>query len=143
MTVQSQNQLDPSKSVVLKPSFRLPLIIILLGLTLLPISIKPWPSIVISSFGLFLLIQSTILRLEFTPNDLVVLQLGRELRRFPFKNWLSWRLLLPQLPGILYFREEASPHLLPILFNPKELEAQLKLRVGGLQVPKSDVQKTS
>ena len=143
MTVQSQNQLDPSKSVVLKPSFRLPLIIILLGLTLLPISIKPWPSIVISSFGPFLLIQSPILRLEFTPNDLVVLQLGRELRRFPFKNWLSWRLLLPQLPGILYFREEASPHLLPILFNPKELETQLKLRVGGLQVPKSDVQKTS
>ena len=95
-----------------------------------------WPGITLTIFGFFLLIQSFILRLEFTPNDLVVWQLGKELRRFPFKNWLAWRLLLPQLPGILYFREIASPHLLPILFDPLELESQLKLRVGDLETPK-------
>ena len=88
------------------------------------------------SFGFFLLIQSFILRLEFTPNDLVVFQFGRELRRFPYKNWLAWRLFLPELPGIFYFREEASPHLLPILFNPTALTNQLRLRLGHLEKPK-------
>lgn len=136
MTTNSQAELDSSKIVFLKPAHRLPLLITALGLILLTIPGSQWPSITITVFGIFLLIQSFILRLEFTPNDLVVWQLGRELRRFPFKNWLAWRLLLPQLPGILYFREIASPHLLPILFDPLELESQLKLRVGNLETPK-------
>ncbi len=140
MSINSQTQLDPSKSVVLKPFYRLPLLITLLGLPLLALpGSTPWPSIVVTGFGLFLLIQSFILRVEFTANDLVVWQLGRELRRFPFKSWLAWRLLLPQLPGILYFREEASPHLLPILFDPIALESQLKLRVGALETPREDL----
>ncbi|KGG18032.1 putative membrane protein [Prochlorococcus sp. MIT 0602] len=41
---------------------------------------------------------------------------------------------MPQLPGILYFRETASPHLLPILFDKTMLESQLKLRVGSLEI---------
>ena len=143
MSINSQTQLDDSKSVVLKPFHRLPLTITLLGLALLPIPTNPWPSILISGFGLFLLLQSFILRLEFTPKDLIVWQLGRELRRFPFRDWLAWRILLPKLPGILYFREEASPHLLPILFDPTALEEQLKLRVGTLEVPKKDFSKSS
>lgn len=141
--MNSQPELDPSKSVILKPSHQLPLVITFLGLALLPLPITLWPSILISSFGLFLLLQSFILRLEFTPNDLVVWQLGRELRRFPFKNWLAWRLLLPKLPGLLYFREEASPHLLPILFDPILLENQLKLRVGKLETPKKTLSNQS
>ncbi|WP_320667099.1 DUF3119 family protein [Prochlorococcus sp. MIT 1307] len=141
--MSTQTQLDPSKSVVLKPSYRLPLIIIFLGLSLFLFPPNPWPAICISVFGLFLLIQSLILRLEFTANDLIVWQLDRELRRFPFKSWLAWRILLPQLPGIFYFREEASPHLLPILFDPKTLENQLKLRVGALETPKNDLSKSS
>ena len=143
MSTNSQAKLDTSKSVFLKPFHRLPLLITLLGLLLLPLPINPWPPIVVISFGLFLLLQSFILRLEFTPSDLVVWQLGRELRRFPFKSWLAWRLLLPKLPGILYFREEASPHLLPILFDPITLENQLKLRVGTLETPKKDLSKPS
>ena len=138
MTISSQPELDPSKSVVLKPAHRLPLLITGLGLIWLTFAGALWPPIALISFGLFLLIQSFILRLEFTPNDLVVWQLGRELRRFPFKSWLAWRLFLPQLPGILYFREEASPHLLPILFDPAALESQLKLRVGSLESPKKE-----
>ncbi len=127
------DQMNPNKSVVLTPSHRLPLIITGLGIALITIPENHWPSILISAFGLFLLIQSFILRLEFTSKDLVVWQLGRELRRFPFKSWLAWRIFLPQLPGLLYFREEASPHLLPILFDPRMLESQLKLRVGSLE----------
>ncbi len=139
MSSNSSSQLAPSENMILKPFYRLPILIISLGLLLLPLPINPWPSIIISSFGLFLLIQSLILRVEFTSDDLVVLQMGRELRRFPFKSWIAWRLLLPNLPGLLYFREEASPHLLPIIFDPKELENQLKLKVGSLQCPKKDI----
>ena len=142
MSINSEPNLDPCQSVTLKPFFRLPLLITMLGITLIILPINYWISIGVSIFGLFLLIQSFILRLEFTPNDLIVWQLKRELRRFPFKDWLAWRLFLPRVPGILYFREEASPHLLPILFDPESLEAQLKLRVGSLEVPKKELPKS-
>ena len=127
---------DPNstKGIIIPPSFQLPLLITVFGILLLPLPLTPWPTIIISSFGLFLLFQSFTLRLEITEKDLIVLQLGKELRRFPFKNWLAWKILLPKLPGLFYFREEASPHLLPILFDPKVLETQLKLRVGTLEI---------
>ena len=125
---------NSTKGIIIPPSFQLPLLITVFGILLLPLPLTPWPTIIISSFGLFLLFQSFTLRLEITEKDLIVLQLGKELRRFPFKNWLAWKLLLPKLPGLFYFREEASPHLLPILFDPKVLETQLKLRVGTLEI---------
>ena len=133
MSTKSESKLVPSESVFLNPNPRLSLIITFLGLLLIIFPVSPWPSILISVFGLFLFIQTLTLRLEFTPNDLVVWQLGRELRRFPFKDWIAWRLFLPALPGLLYFREEASPHLLPILFDPKILKTQLRLKVGHLE----------
>ena len=141
--MNTKTQSITSDNVILKPSYRLPLTVIFLGLILLPLPISKWPSILTTIFGLFLLLQSFILRLEFTPKDLIVWQLGNELRRFPFKSWLAWRLLLPKLPGVLYFREEASPHLLPILFDPITLENQLKLRVGELETPRKDLSSQS
>ena len=75
--------------------------------------------------------------LKFTKNDLIVIQLGNELRRFPFEKWIAWRIILPQLPGFLYFREEASPHLLPILFEVNSLREQLRLRVKDLEIEKA------
>ena len=131
------------KSLILSPSYRLPIFIIFFGLFFLLTPIHPWPTILISSFGSFLLLQSFTLRLKFTENDLIVMQLGKELRRFPFKNWIAWRILLPQLPGFLYFREEASPHLLPILFELKTLKEQLRLRVKDLEIDKEVESKTS
>tara|TARA_Y100001968_G_scaffold217762_1_gene200364 strand:+ start:2081 stop:2485 length:405 start_codon:yes stop_codon:yes gene_type:complete len=125
------------EEVIIPPSFQLPLIIIVVGLLLIFLPLSPWPTVIVSSFGFFLFLQSLTLRLKITKEDLIVLQLGKELRRFPFKNWIAWKILLPQLPGFFYFREEASPHLLPILFNRKVLEAQLKLRVGKLEIKKN------
>ena len=122
------------ESVILEPSYRLPLIITFSSLIFLLTPFKPWPSILIGIFGLFLLLQSFTLRLKFTEKDLIVMQLGKELRRFPFQNWIAWRILTPQLPILLYFREEASPHLLPILFKSKELEKQLKMKVDSLEI---------
>ena len=124
-------------NVILSPSYRLPIFIIIVGLLFLISPLfHPWPTIVISSFGFFLLLQSFTLKLKFTKEDLIVMQLGNELRRFPFKNWIAWRIILPELPGFLYFREEASPHLLPILFEVKSLKEQLKLRVKDLEIQK-------
>ncbi len=131
----SENLLDKD-SVILSPSYRLPIFIIFLGLLFLITSFHPWPTIAISSFGFFLLLQSFTLKLKFTKEDLIVMQLGNELRRFPFKNWKAWRIILPELPGFLYFREEASPHLLPILFEVNSLKEQLKLRVKDLEIQK-------
>ena len=129
----SLNNLDKD-SVILSPSFRLPILIIIIGLLFLITPFHPWPTIIISSFGFFLLLQSFTLKLKFTKDDLIVMQLGNELRRFPFKKWIAWRIILPQLPGFLYFREEASPHLLPILFEINSLKEQLRLSVKDLEI---------
>ena len=131
----SENLLD-KESVILSPSYRLPIFIIILGLLFLITPFHPWPTIIISSFGFFLLLQSFTLKLKFTKDDLIVMQLGNELRRFPFKNWIAWKLIFPKLPGFLYFREEASPHLLPILFEVNSLKEQLRLRVKNLEIQK-------
>ena len=90
MTINPQIPIEPSQGVVLQPSHQLPLIIMALGLVFLPLPIYPWPSLVISGFGLFLLLQSFILKVEFTPNDFVVWQFG---------------LLIVVLPLLLYWFE--------------------------------------
>ena len=121
-------------SVTIAPSFQLPIILIVLSFSLLFLKIGSFPTIISASFSFFLLLQSFTLRIKITQNDFIVLQLGKEIRRFPFKYWLTWKLFLPSLPGIFYFREKSSPHLLPILFNPEQLRNQLKDKVGELEI---------
>ena len=121
-------------SVTISPSFQLPIILIALSFSLLFLKIGSIPTIVSASFSFFLLLQSFTLRIKITQDDFIVLQLGKEIRRFPFKNWLTWKLFLPRLPGIFYFREKSSPHLLPILFNAEQLRDQLKDKVGELEI---------
>ncbi len=121
-------------SVTISPSFQLPLILIALSFFLLFLNIGTYPTIISASFSFFLLLQAFTLRIKISQDDFIVLQLGKEIRRFPFKNWLTWKLFLPNLPGIFYFREKSSPHLLPILFNPQQLRDQLKDKVGELEI---------
>tara|TARA_B000000609_G_scaffold65877_1_gene49156 strand:+ start:187 stop:588 length:402 start_codon:yes stop_codon:yes gene_type:complete len=121
-------------SVTISPSFQLPLILIALSFSLLFLNIGTYPTIISASFSCFLLLQAFTLRIKISQDDFIVLQLGKEIRRFPFKNWLTWKLFLPNLPGIFYFREKSSPHLLPILFNPEQLRDQLKDKVGELEI---------
>ena len=127
-----------NSNVTLRPDPRLPLLVVALGAALLPLPLHPWPTLVVALFGLFLLIQTASLRLEFEQRALIVWQNGRELRRFPYDQWLAWRLFAPWLPGPFYFRETQSIHFLPILFSPGALREQLELRVGALEVPSSD-----
>ena len=123
--------------VTISPSFQLPIILIVLSFMLLFLNIGYWPTIVFASFSFFLLLQSFTLRIKITSDDLVVLQLGKEIRTFPFKNWISWKLFFPKIPGIFYFREKSSPHLLPILFNPDQLKNELLKKVGSLEIKNS------
>lgn len=83
-------------------------------------------------FGLFLLLQTWLLRLQFTASALRVLRGGQEIRRFPYHNWLGWRIIGPGLPVLLYFRETQSVHLLPVLFDPAALRQQLQTRLPHL-----------
>ncbi len=124
-------------TVSISPSPRLALLITLFSLSLLALPFKPWPTVVVGLFGVFLLVQTYSLRLEFTADTLVVWRGQQELRRFPYAEWKSWRLFAPWLPGLFYFREVNSIHFLPILFNPAELRQQLEDRVGSLETPSS------
>ena len=132
--MSSSSNKGTSDEVILKPMYRLPILIILTGLIILLTPAAKWIALTISIFGLFLLIQSLTLKLKFTSKDLIVLQLGKEIRCFPYEQWIAWRIFFPKLPGILYFRETASPHLLPILFDEEMLESQLRERVGSLEI---------
>ena len=123
--------------VTISPSFQLPIILIVLSFMLLFLNIGYWPTIVFASFSFFLLLQAFTLRIKITNEDFVVLQLGKEIRTFPFKNWISWKFFFPIIPGIFYFREKSSPHLLPILFNPEQLKNELLKKVESLEIKKS------
>tara|TARA_Y100001978_G_scaffold38315_1_gene34180 strand:- start:1568 stop:1969 length:402 start_codon:yes stop_codon:yes gene_type:complete len=132
-----KNESKNENIVTISPSFRLPLILIVLSFLPLLVNVGLWPTIIFSSFSFFLLIQTFTLRIMISETDFIVTQLGKEIRRFPFKNWLAWKLFLPKLPGIFYFREKVSPHLLPIIFNPDELREELVRKVKELEINKS------
>lgn len=126
-------------AVSLQPSYLLPLAITLAGALCLPLQPSwggfRWLALALVAFGGFLLLQARLLRLEFAPHDLVVWRGSSEIRRFPYATWLGWRLFWPGLPVLLYFREQRSIHLLPILFDPAVLQQQLELRLPELAAP--------
>ena len=123
--------------ITISPAFQLPIILIILSFMLLFLNIGYWPTIVSGSFSFFLLLQTFTLRIKITNDAFVVLQLGKEIRTFPFKNWISWKLFFPIIPVIFYFREKSSPHLLPILFNPEQLKNELLKKVELLEIKSS------
>jgi hypothetical protein len=129
---------DPtdSASVVLAPRFGVPMGVVALGLACLGL-VPLWPgalwlALVVSLFGLFLLLQAAVLRLEFNGEALLVWRQQTLLRRFPYEAWLGWRLFWPGLPVLFYFRERQSIHLLPVLFDAATLQAQLEQRLSHL-----------
>ncbi|MEB3325233.1 MAG: DUF3119 family protein [Cyanobacteriota bacterium] len=120
-------------AITLTPRFWVPL-----GLTLiagLVLTLTPrWPgalvlAAILLAFAAFLLLQATILRLRFGADALLVLRSGEEIRRFPYDAWLDWRVFIPALPVLFYFREQRSPHLLPVLFDATALRTELERRV--------------
>ncbi len=120
---------DPSQGVILAPSPWLPLAVVALGLPCLLINL--WLALVVSLFGLFLLIQSQILRLQFSADALLVWRGSTVLRRFPYSEWLNWIVFWPALPVLFYFREQRSIHFLPVLFDANTLREQLNHHVSA------------
>jgi hypothetical protein len=127
---------DGIQAVTLAPRFGVPVGVVLLGLAalgLLPLwSGALWLALVVSLFGLFLLLQTLLLRLEFSAEALLVWRRQTLLRRFPYAEWLGWRLFWPGLPVLFYFRERQSIHLLPVLFDAVTLRSQLEQRLSHL-----------
>ena len=120
---------DPSQGVILAPSPWLPLAVVALGLPSLLINL--WLALVVSLFGLFLLIQSQILRLQFSADALLVWRGSTVLRHFPYSEWLNWIVFWPALPVLFYFREQRSIHFLPVLFDATTLREQLNHHVSA------------
>ncbi|MFN9871139.1 MAG: DUF3119 family protein [Cyanobacteriota bacterium] len=119
--------------VTLEPRYGVPLGVTLLGPLLIPLQGvwggSRWLILALVLFGGFLLLQTALLRLRFEADALVVLRSDQEIRRFPYADWIGWRLFWPALPVLFYFREQRSPHLLPMLFDAAELKRQLEQRI--------------
>ena len=112
----------------LQPRFWVPLGVVLLGLAFGWLS---WIAAgVIGLFGLFLLLQSALLRLRFEAEALVITRSGTEIRRFPYSDWMNWQVFWPAVPVLFYFREVKSIHFLPMLFDANALNEQLTTRIG-------------
>ena len=129
MTQTEASLPDPSQGVILAPRPWLPLAVVALGLAALLLNV--WLALVVSLFGLFLLIQSQILRLQFSADALLVWRGDTVLRRFPYSEWLSWTVFWPPLPVLFYFREQRSIHFLPVLFDANTLREQLNIHVSA------------
>jgi hypothetical protein len=129
----------PGSGEQLAPWVGVPLAVIAIGMAclgLLPLwSGATWLTAGVVAFGLFLLVQTALLKLEFNEDSLLVWRGQSLLRRFPYGEWLSWRLFWPALPALFYFREQRSIHFLPVLFDPAALQRLLSRHLGHLGQP--------
>jgi Protein of unknown function (DUF3119) len=121
-----------SGSTTLNPSYKLPigLIIIALAVLFLPIHARAL-GIVLALLGLFLLYQSTTIRLVFTAVALEVKRNDQLLQTFPYDEWQSWKIFWPAVPILFYFKEVNSIHFLPVLFDPQQLRDCLALHCAS------------
>jgi hypothetical protein len=121
----SSNQANlTGAEIELSPSYKIPVFLIVAALPLFFISW--WIGSAIALFGLFLSIQATIIRLQFTETALDVYRSTTKIRSFPYSEWLNWRIFWQPVPILFYFREISSIHFLPIIFDPKTLVSCLE-----------------
>ncbi len=113
-----------TESVELSPSYKIPLFLIVAAIPLSFIWI--WAGGAIALLGIFLTIQTTIIRLKFTATALDVYRSQTRIRSFPYSEWLNWRIFWQSVPILFYFREVNSIHFLPIIFDPITLTDCLK-----------------
>lgn len=116
------NNLEANNStevVELSPNFKIPLLLIVTAGILSLISW--WLAGAIAILGLFLTIQTFLIRLQFTEKALNVLRSGSIIRSFPYSDWLNWEIFWRPVPILFYFKEVNSIHFLPIIFDSKTL----------------------
>jgi hypothetical protein len=105
-----------STEVELSPSYKIPLFLIVAAIPLSFIWI--WGGGAIALLGIFLTVQTKIIRLRFTTTALDVYRSQTRIRSFPYKEWSNWRIFWQSVPILFYFREVNSIHFLPIIFDP-------------------------
>jgi hypothetical protein len=112
------------QTIELAPSYKIPLVLIVAAI---PIALwQIWVGLAISAFGLFLMIQTVTIRLQFTAIALDVYRSGKLILSFPYGEWQNWRIFWNPVPILFYFREVKSIHFLPIIFDAKALKACLE-----------------
>lgn len=118
---------EPTASAIqLAPSYTLPIVLVIAAIPLL--LVQAWVGGAVALFGLFLMFQAVTLRLQLTETALDIYRGETLIRRFPYQEWLSWRIFWPAFPILFYFKEVNSIHFLPILFDPKALKTCLEQR---------------
>lgn len=130
MTTSSGATTAQLSSVQLSPNYRLSILITLLGVPLLFLQL--WLGFLVSLFGLFLIFQTSTIRLIFTSTALEVRRKENLLKTFPYSEWESWTIFWPSIPILFYFKEINSIHFLPMLFSPSELREALDQRCAAL-----------
>ncbi|MEM7762325.1 MAG: DUF3119 family protein [Cyanobacteria bacterium P01_A01_bin.40] len=110
---------NSTQAVELAPNFSIPLVLLLIAAGLFFVSW--WLGGAIAILGLFLTMQTFLIRLQFTEQELNVLRLGTIIRSFPYSEWLNWEIFWSPLPILFYFREVKSIHFLPIIFDASTL----------------------
>lgn len=121
------NTISPNEvtgTIELAPNYRIPVILVLISLPALFLQI--WLGLILSVFGLFLMFQTTRIRLQFTPTALDVYLSGQQIRSFPYQEWQNWRIFWEKVPILFYFKEVNSIHFLPIIFDFPTLKACLE-----------------
>lgn len=124
--MNSPSAIAPTDTVTLAPSYRLPIGLLLLALPL--VWLQVWVGAAVGLFAGFLLVQTAMLRLQFTDIALDIFRGETLIRRFPYQDWQNWAIFWPPVPILFYFKEVNSIHFLPILFDPKALQTCLEQR---------------
>ncbi|MEG3438448.1 DUF3119 family protein [Pannus brasiliensis CCIBt3594] len=115
---------DVTGTIELAPDYKIPLILVISSLPVL--FFLPWAGAGLSLFGLFLMLQTATIRLQFTPIALDVYRSGKQIRSFPYSEWQNWRIFWNKVPILFYFKEVNSIHFLPIIFDPRALRSCLE-----------------
>jgi len=125
-TVTKTYASNAASSVELKPSYNIPVVLVIAAIPL--IWMQPIAAGAIALFGLFLMFQAVTLRLQFTTTDLDIYRGEKLIRRFPYQEWQNWRIFWNGVPILFYFKEVKSIHFLPIIFDPNTLKTCLEER---------------
>lgn len=126
-----QNRPKSYAPIELTPSYKVPVGLILLAL---PLSVlQPFVGGFFGLLGLLLAFQAKTLRFCFNETAFELFRGETQIRSFPYAEWSNWQIFWPPVPILLYFREVKSIHFLPIVFDPRTLQACLEERCPRLQ----------
>jgi Protein of unknown function (DUF3119) len=111
-------------SATLAPNYTIPIVLIAIAIPIAAIQV--WVGAIIGIFGIFLSIQTAIIKLEFTPITLNVYRGSKVIRTFPYSEWSNWEIFWQPVPILFYFKEVNSIHFLPIIFDAQMLRTCLE-----------------